>query len=352
MQSGHQRELGESWSRSMALIECPECKEQVSDNAVCCPKCGYGIRQLRVRKAARKSAPTILTLTVIVGGLCSAPFVGRWADKKNSEAAERRSKEIESEQYRVFKETQEELDHWLNRSRPAGWKPRWDEELGLWDSFPGRSVNVIDSYSHMICGRVAIIDDDQYMRDRDRGEGGFDVEHLEERMAELDSCIEFREMRIEDWPKWKEEQKKQQKKMEEYQKLDFRTREKMPEFRSQHTLYPSLDQDPVGRCFCSGIYIHIYHTDEELANYIKQKNREAGRTGEERFEAIGSGSMTSMEEASRLAKQRAEDIDYILIEIRKDEIQKDHDKLTTLKRRRDYLAAVMTEYGRTNDLPH
>lgn len=29
----------------MALIECPECKKQISDNAISCPNCGYQVQQ-------------------------------------------------------------------------------------------------------------------------------------------------------------------------------------------------------------------------------------------------------------------------------------------------------------------
>ena len=28
----------------MALIKCPECRKEVSDSAVSCPNCGYGIK--------------------------------------------------------------------------------------------------------------------------------------------------------------------------------------------------------------------------------------------------------------------------------------------------------------------
>ena len=29
----------------MSMIECPECGKEVSDNAVMCPNCGYGVKE-------------------------------------------------------------------------------------------------------------------------------------------------------------------------------------------------------------------------------------------------------------------------------------------------------------------
>ncbi len=34
----------------MALLECPECKNQVSEFAEACPKCGYPIKKMAVQK--------------------------------------------------------------------------------------------------------------------------------------------------------------------------------------------------------------------------------------------------------------------------------------------------------------
>lgn len=40
----------------MALVKCPECGKKVSDTAVSCPNCGYGIKEHfeRERKQAAK----------------------------------------------------------------------------------------------------------------------------------------------------------------------------------------------------------------------------------------------------------------------------------------------------------
>jgi predicted amidophosphoribosyltransferase len=34
----------------MALIECPECKKEISDHASSCPHCGYELKPQRVEK--------------------------------------------------------------------------------------------------------------------------------------------------------------------------------------------------------------------------------------------------------------------------------------------------------------
>ena len=43
----------------MALIYCPECAKQVSDSAVSCPNCGYGIASMRETKAAGTPLTTV-----------------------------------------------------------------------------------------------------------------------------------------------------------------------------------------------------------------------------------------------------------------------------------------------------
>jgi hypothetical protein len=45
----------------MALIECPECKKEVSDKAVMCPVCGHPIAEIQANKVkiakSKKLAP-------------------------------------------------------------------------------------------------------------------------------------------------------------------------------------------------------------------------------------------------------------------------------------------------------
>ena len=38
----------------MALIDCPECNTEVSDQAAACPKCGYGLNQTGIAKQPKK----------------------------------------------------------------------------------------------------------------------------------------------------------------------------------------------------------------------------------------------------------------------------------------------------------
>jgi len=49
----------------MTLIPCPECKTHMSDQALACPKCGYGL-QVQKRKAEKAYHSEIST---VIGGL-------------------------------------------------------------------------------------------------------------------------------------------------------------------------------------------------------------------------------------------------------------------------------------------
>lgn len=45
----------------MALIECPECGQKISDKAISCPGCGFPLSQER-RQSARREFPFITPL--------------------------------------------------------------------------------------------------------------------------------------------------------------------------------------------------------------------------------------------------------------------------------------------------
>lgn len=78
----------------MALIECPECKKQVSDHAVSCPKCGYPIQKelnKEIKKATQTKQPSFdkyLWVTgIIVAVVCIFIFTAS-GQKKSGHATQ------------------------------------------------------------------------------------------------------------------------------------------------------------------------------------------------------------------------------------------------------------------------
>lgn len=53
----------------MALIECPECKKQVSDTAKTCPHCGYKLNAEQVRHRNKIISWTFVSLLLLVLGI-------------------------------------------------------------------------------------------------------------------------------------------------------------------------------------------------------------------------------------------------------------------------------------------
>ncbi len=53
----------------MALIQCPECKADVSDKAGKCPKCGHPINAVSVKKVGKVVGVIVLGLLIAVGAL-------------------------------------------------------------------------------------------------------------------------------------------------------------------------------------------------------------------------------------------------------------------------------------------
>jgi DNA-directed RNA polymerase subunit RPC12/RpoP len=60
----------------MALIKCPECGREVSDQATACPQCGYPIRKIEVDKRVLQEESTSETNSVPVAD--GSPFLGGW----------------------------------------------------------------------------------------------------------------------------------------------------------------------------------------------------------------------------------------------------------------------------------
>ena len=61
----------------MALVECPECKKQVSDTAKVCPSCGYKLDAEKVKKRnkiIKRSILFILLATIVIGLSIYIPY--------------------------------------------------------------------------------------------------------------------------------------------------------------------------------------------------------------------------------------------------------------------------------------
>lgn len=48
----------------MALIDCPECKKQVSDTALACPHCGYSLKTKPAEQTTDRQAMIVVGLLV------------------------------------------------------------------------------------------------------------------------------------------------------------------------------------------------------------------------------------------------------------------------------------------------
>ena len=51
----------------MALIQCPECRNDVSDKAETCPRCGYPIRKKREKNACVRARRAFATVDLLFG---------------------------------------------------------------------------------------------------------------------------------------------------------------------------------------------------------------------------------------------------------------------------------------------
>lgn len=57
----------------MAIIQCPECKHEVSDQAVSCPHCGYPIAErISKKKKSSRAGVTIAIISIVIIALAAA----------------------------------------------------------------------------------------------------------------------------------------------------------------------------------------------------------------------------------------------------------------------------------------
>lgn len=61
----------------MALINCPECKHEISDTASICPNCGYKLKTTKLNIALHKKISTVMIITGIlfVVGVIAASII-------------------------------------------------------------------------------------------------------------------------------------------------------------------------------------------------------------------------------------------------------------------------------------
>ena len=66
----------------MALIKCPECKQEISDKAGACPSCGYSVKATTVEQTSKKykqaQIVSVLFLGVGVIMIVARNFWGAW----------------------------------------------------------------------------------------------------------------------------------------------------------------------------------------------------------------------------------------------------------------------------------
>jgi DNA-directed RNA polymerase subunit RPC12/RpoP len=50
----------------MALINCPECGKEISDQAISCPSCGYRVTKVLIKVARFIKSPLHMTLRNVI----------------------------------------------------------------------------------------------------------------------------------------------------------------------------------------------------------------------------------------------------------------------------------------------
>lgn len=81
---------------SMALIQCPECKKEISDSAPSCPSCGYALNPTPVEVVVRKKGIGCfgLILIIIVGLIIAGALSNGCKDRKVSTGVSKSEKKV------------------------------------------------------------------------------------------------------------------------------------------------------------------------------------------------------------------------------------------------------------------
>lgn len=61
----------------MALVSCPECRREVSDQAGACPGCGYPLRAVASSSLGDSAGTVVKTTGAVLGAWLTAPWIAR-----------------------------------------------------------------------------------------------------------------------------------------------------------------------------------------------------------------------------------------------------------------------------------
>lgn len=145
----------------MALINCPECNKEVSDQAVACPNCGFVIKPVKVRAGSQKKAKIISVIIVSLIIFVSAGiFVGyqiynsslekeriaavQKVEEERLAAAQKAEEErISAEQVEAQKMTRDKYLKILNVTQIIVWSPDSVGGFGCeieWENVSGKTM--------------------------------------------------------------------------------------------------------------------------------------------------------------------------------------------------------------------
>lgn len=98
----------------MAIIKCPECGQQMSDNAKTCPHCGYQYKQEKqkaYRKQIYKSKPFIAFALILLGAIITISVI---VFQDYQRKAENERQRFERELNESIKDSQYPWRQWQN----------------------------------------------------------------------------------------------------------------------------------------------------------------------------------------------------------------------------------------------
>lgn len=108
----------------MALIKCPECNKEISDQAKFCPSCGYGLNSMSVEEKKNIKKIVVAIIGIIVGIILIAVIYDACtiSAEEASEQLRQQKEEIE--------EIQNEIDELEEQKRRNDWLIDYYERQG------------------------------------------------------------------------------------------------------------------------------------------------------------------------------------------------------------------------------
>ena len=61
----------------MALVSCPECRREISDQAPACPGCGYPLRAVASSSSGDSTGTVVKTTGAVLGAWLTVPWIAR-----------------------------------------------------------------------------------------------------------------------------------------------------------------------------------------------------------------------------------------------------------------------------------